>query len=318
MSECAHICVCSGIPAFLRSGDKLDDWLSRQIPTLPVTTVRWHDDATALLVMQTPSSATAACEKLKTVAPAGMSVRICNDAFRKRHEAASLLGPLPPPSRPDTDSAVASRFIRAALGSTRGRGAPAAAAATQAAYLRPEQTAAPIKTSASDAALSWRRSSGAPIKTSASSERPVEESSLSWRRKLAVVGASAAEGDCGASPESGRWGDTMGSAADDEPAGSSAPKPRGRGGIGSRHVALWPGDGDEDDSAADAAESDAAVIAVAEAARRVSRDRSRSRKRKVEIVAADGGAPPAAGAGPPSRGGGAAARMLAQSGLLRK
>ena len=170
-----HILEVHNLPTGLRSSERLLDWVGQRAGRHAAgAAVRWHDADTALLIFPAVAAAAAALPTLrptagKTSAPSDITVLVLRDSFRREHERSSPLGPLPGPSRRETDASVARRLIRGALGArlrtdasaarrvAAGSAPPPTAVDSQVAYLRP---IAPerlgVVVSAADAAGTWR------------------------------------------------------------------------------------------------------------------------------------------------------------------
>ncbi len=144
-ADCGHVLILSGIPRDMRSLSGLEEWIASSCDgvfgvTRDGVSVRWHDDSTAVAIFGNSKIAEEAMAILRKH-PA-IRVSVCNDKFRRVHEATASLR-LPGPSRPMTDARVANRLIRHALGPQRhlvggvGNKAAPLASDSQAAYLRP-------------------------------------------------------------------------------------------------------------------------------------------------------------------------------------
>lgn len=149
--ETLHCLLVSKVPTNLRNGGGLESWVLRAIanPEL-LQGIRWHSNDAAILIF---TNARAAADARSSLRHDAMQVSYMKESFRYVHERDHPMGALPAPTRSGTDSQVAKRLIKHALGpqqrpsaspsSSSGRSprvgttGDAPSAVSQAAYLRP-------------------------------------------------------------------------------------------------------------------------------------------------------------------------------------
>jgi hypothetical protein len=202
----SNILVLRKIPAPLRTSSSLEEWIKIEAgyASEGASVLRWHDDDTAIVSFCEPLAATAALPLLlgagrlgerfreaheashpfgalpklsasvaaSGVIPATTPITSSNTnavAARLRQEALMPSPLAPAAARPLSDTSVASRLIRGALGPQRhvlggGRVAPSDPASTGAGYLRP---VAPLPERGSGALASWRHATEPPFLSAA-------------------------------------------------------------------------------------------------------------------------------------------------------
>jgi len=169
----ARLIVLRGIQPNLSTTGSLEAFLRKILSTASV--LRWHDPQTAILQFPSANSAAQALTQLEGASR-------LSETFRKMHEGSSPLGALPTShlgggggaftssgdasvssSRPVTDTAVANRLIKGALGAQRNKLGPAARddpAATGSAYLRSSAAPLPRAGGVHDSLSTWRNEGG--------------------------------------------------------------------------------------------------------------------------------------------------------------